>query len=106
MYASKVSAANSTWRCAINAAAARRFWKLADVADFVSALTSIGMNLQYEPKDKEDNNNGGKSNPVYLHTCSTHFFHSCLLIVHIPAQLVAIKYYHSPSMYTINNLRL
>ncbi len=51
----------------------------------------VGMNLQYEPKDEEDCNNGGKSNPAYLHTCFTHFFHSCLLIVRLPAQLVAIK---------------
>ncbi len=51
----------------------------------------VGMNLKHERKDEEDCNNGGKSNPVYLHTCSTHLFHPCLLIVHLPAQLVAIK---------------
>ncbi len=28
----------------------------------------VGMNLQYEPKDKEDCINRGKSNPAYLHT--------------------------------------
>ncbi len=51
----------------------------------------VEMNFQYEPKDEEDCNNGGKSNPAYLHTCSTHPFYSRLLIVHLPAQLVAIK---------------
>ncbi len=51
----------------------------------------VGMNLKYERKDEEDCNNRGKSNPTYLHTCSTYPFHSCLLIVHLPGQPIAIK---------------
>ncbi len=38
----------------------------------------VGMNINYKRKYEDDCNKGG-------------LFHSCLLIVHLPAQLVAIK---------------